>query len=96
MMNSEKLVLRGLTKLQHPPPESLRALANTFCFDGSMLPNKKDAIMKELLKNRLVDLFTYTGKVMEGLDDSMVGVSRQYVVQAALQLIYLNFIFSPI
>jgi hypothetical protein len=96
MMNSEELVLRGLTKPQHPPPESLRALANTFCFDGSMPANKKDAIVKELLKYRLVDLFAYTGKGMKGLDDSIVGVPRQYVVRAAPQLVRLTFIFSSI
>ena len=60
-----------------------------------MPPNKKDAIVKELLKYRLVDLFAYTGKGMEDLDDSTVGVPRQYVVRAAPQLVRLNFIFSP-
>ena len=96
IMNSEELILRDLTKPQHPPPESLRALANTFCFDGSMPPNKKDAIVKELLKYRLIDIFAYTGNGMEGLDNSIVEVPRQYVVWAAPQLVCLIFIFSSI
>jgi hypothetical protein len=93
-MHSGELVLRGLTKPRRPPPGSLRALANVFCFEGSMPPNKKDIIVKELLKYRLVDMFAYTREGMVGFDGSKVAVLRQRVVQAAPQLVRLAFIFS--
>lgn len=93
-MNSEELTLRGLTKPQHPPPQSLRALANVFCLDGSMPPNKKDIIVKELLKYHLIDVFAYTREGMGGFDDSLVAVPWQHVVQAAPQLASLTFMFS--
>ena len=92
MMNSEELQLRGLSRALYPPPESLRSLANVFCFDGSMPPNKKEGIVKELLRYRVIDVFAHMKGTCEALDHSVLPIPRQDVVQAVPQLVRLMFL----
>jgi hypothetical protein len=90
-MDSEELTARGLTRPppSHHPPESLRSLGNIFCLNGSMPPKKKDAIVKELLKYRLIDVFAHAHMrpELEGFSCSAAAVPKQDVIRAAPQLV---------
>jgi hypothetical protein len=85
---------KGSDKAATSSTTELASLGQHFCLDGSMPPNKKDIIVKELLKYHLIDVFVYTREGVEGLDDSVVAVPRQNVIQAAPQWVSLTFMFS--
>lgn len=92
MMNPEELRLRGLSRSPHLPPESLRSLANVFCFDGSMPPNKKEGIVKELLRYCIIDVFAHMNGTSEALDHPVLRFPRQDVIRAVPQLVRLTFL----
>jgi hypothetical protein len=49
--------------------------------------NKKEGILKELLRYRIIDVFAHMKGMCEALDHSILPIPRQDVVQAVPQLV---------